>query len=206
MKFFIQEIVADIDWRVSELATIKTIPIKYSFDPYHKEIHFKYAVPAIYAIWEGFIKNSFTIYGTYINSLSIKRNEISLALLTHQLDTNCDFNNPRNNLETKQKLVALIDGMLTDIIVIKPGVPTESNVNFKVANKIFQRFCVNALPDSYEKGLDKLLRFRNMIAHGENSISVNSTHIQEFISLVENLMLDVVIQIENSDKNIRYKK
>jgi hypothetical protein len=61
MPTFIDEIVADIDWRISELATIKSIPIKYSFRLDHKDIHIKYSIPAIYAIWEGFVKNCFVI-------------------------------------------------------------------------------------------------------------------------------------------------
>jgi hypothetical protein len=73
MKLFIQEILADINWRVSELATIKSLPIKYSFRPDHKELQIKYSIPAIYAIWEGFVKNTFTIYSTHLNSLNITR-------------------------------------------------------------------------------------------------------------------------------------
>lgn len=206
MKSFLQEIVADIEWRISELATIKTIPIRYSFDPHHKEVHFKYAVPAIYAIWEGFIKSCFTIYSNHINTHQIKRSEIALPLLTHQLDSECGLENPRNNFGTKQKLVDLINNILTDIIIIKPSIPTESNVNYKVLNKILERFCVQPVSEEYEKGLNKLLRFRNMIAHGENSVSVDSTHIQEFVSLIENLMFDITIHLESSDKNATYKK
>lgn len=206
MKLFLQEIIADIDWRVSELATLKSIPIRYNFNSYHKEVHFKYAIPAIYAIWEGFIKNTFVIYSNYINDFQIKRHEISLPLLTHQLDSECDFNNPRNNFEAKQKLVDLIDNLLSDVIIIKPSIPTESNVNYKVLCKILQRYCIPSISDDYEKGLNKLLRFRNMIAHGENSVTVDSSHIHEFVSLVENLMLDIAIQLEESEKNSTFKR
>jgi len=203
---FLEEILADIDWRVSELAMIKSIPIKYNFRTDHKEVHIKYSIPAIYAIWEGFVKNCFTIYSNHLNSLSIKRTEISTALLTHRIDSECDFNNPRLNFESKQKLVEIIDSMMVEIINIKPSIPTESNVNFKVLNKILERFCISKMDESYDRGLNKLLRFRNTIAHGDNSISVNMTHITEFISLIENLMLDIVIHIEVCEKNESYKK
>lgn len=206
MQAFIEEIVADIDWRVSELATLKSIPIKYSFRPEHKELHLKYVVPAIYAIWEGFVKNCFVIYSNHLNSLSIKRSEISTPLLTHQLDSECDFNNPRANFDSKQRIVELIDSLLSDVIAIKPNVPTESNVNFKVLNKILDRFCIDKVNSNYENKLNKLLRFRNTIAHGENSLIVNMNHITEFINTVENIMLDVVINIQTSEQNMSYKK
>lgn len=206
MPTFVDEIVADIDWRVSELATIKSIPIRYSFNTDHKDIYIKYSIPAIYAIWEGFVKNCFVIYSNHLNSLSIKRNEIAIQLLTHQLDSELDFNNPRNNFDSKQRLVNTIDALLTDVIAIKPSVPTESNVNFKVLNKILERFCIKKVEEKYENGLNKLLRFRNTIAHGENSLVVDMTHIVEFTSLIENLMLDVTINIDDCERTATYKK
>jgi len=206
MPTFIDEIVADIDWRISELATLKSIPIRYSFRPDHKEIHIKYSMPAIYALWEGFVKNCFVVYSNHLNSLSIRRDEISISLLTHQLDSECDFNSPRANFDSKQRIVALLDSLLAEVIIIKPNVPTESNVNFKVLNKILERFCIDKIDDKYENGLNKLLRFRNTIAHGENSIVVNMTHVTEFTTLIENLMLDIVINIDKNERTGSYKK
>jgi len=206
MVTFLDEIVADIDWRISELSTIKSIPIKYSFRPDHKEVHIKYSIPAIYAIWEGFVKNCFIIYSHHLNTLGIKRNEISPPLLTHQIDSECDLNTPRINFESKQKLVETIDNLLTETITIRPNVPTESNVNLKVLNKILTRFCISKVDDKYAKGLDKLLLFRNKIAHGENSITVNMVNVTEFITLIENLMLDIAINIEDCEKNKTYTK
>ena len=206
MVTFIDEILADIDWRVSQLATLKSIPIRYSFSPEHKELQIKYTVPAIYAIWEGFVKSSFIIYSNHLNTLSIGRSEIAMPLLTHQLDSECDFNNPRINFDSKQRMVSLLDSLLTDIITIKPSVPTESNVNFKVLNKILERFCIDKVSDDYEQKLNRLLLFRNKIAHGENSISVNLTHVTEFISTVENLMLDIAINVEQNERVGTYKR
>lgn len=206
MSTFIDEIIADIDWRIAELTSIKVIPVKYNFKAEHKNIHIKYCVPAIYAIWEGFVKNSFIVYSNHLNTLSIKREEISISLLTHQLDSACDFNSPRLNFDSKQKMVDILNELLDDIIVIKPNVPTESNVNFKVLNKILDRFCIPNVDSKFEKGLSKLLRFRNMIAHGENSVLVDMNHVTEFISLIENLMLDIVINIDSSEKLKSYNK
>jgi len=85
-------------------------------------------------------------------------------------------------------------------------VPTESNVNLKVLNRILERFCIPEIDSKYSSGLNKLLLFRNKIAHGENSIIVNMTHVTEFVSLVENLMLDVVIGVESCERNETFKK
>jgi hypothetical protein len=206
MKIFVEEILADIEWRTSELATLKSIPIRYSFSPDHKDLHIKYSIPAIYSIWEGFVKNCFTIYSNHLNTLSLTRSEISYALLTHQIDSECDFKNPRVHFDTKKKLVESLDELFKDTITIKPTVPTESNVNLKVLNRILERFCIPEIDSNYVSDLNKLLLFRNKIAHGENSIVVNMTHVTEFISLVENLMLDVVIGVESCERNETFKK
>jgi uncharacterized protein YutE (UPF0331/DUF86 family) len=206
MVTFIDEILADIDWRVSELSVLKSLPIRYSFRPEHKELQIKYTIPAIYAIWEGFIKNCFVIYSNHLNSLSISRSEIAIPLLTHQLDSECDFNNPRQNFDTKQRMVHTIDSLLAEVITIKPNVPTESNVNYKVLNKILERFCIDKITPDYEQKLNKLLLFRNKIAHGENSITVNMNHVTEFISTVENLMLDIAVSVDHNERIGTYKK
>lgn len=206
MKTFVEEILADIDWRTSELATIKSIPIRYSFSPDHKELHIKYSIPAIYSIWEGFVKNCFTIYSNHLNSLSLSRADISYPLLTHQIDSECNFNDPRVHFDSKQKLVKTLDSLFQENITIKPQVPTESNVNLKVLNKILERFCVPPLSDDFKRELNRLLLFRNKIAHGENSISVDMTHVTEFIALIENLMLDIVIEVEQCEKDETFKK
>ncbi|UJH89681.1 hypothetical protein LZ575_11370 [Antarcticibacterium sp. 1MA-6-2] len=206
MKGFIKEILADIDWRTSELATLKTIPIRYSFSPDHKDLHIKYAIPAIYSIWEGFVKNCFTIYSNHLNTLSLNRSNISYALLTHHIDSECEFNNPRVNFEKKVKLVQSLDILFQENITLKPQIPTESNVNLKVLNRILERYCISEVDNKYNNGLNKLLLFRNKIAHGENSIIVNMTHLTEFVSLVENLMLDIVIGVESCEKEETYKK
>lgn len=206
METFIDEILADINWRISELATIKSLPIRYSFSPAHKEIHIKYAIPAIYSLWEGFIKSTFTIYSHHLNSLSLTRDEISLKLLTHQLDSECNFNNARNAFDSNIKMVQRIDLILEDIIRIKPSVPTESNVNYKVLCKILERYCIDYVHEKYKKGLDKLLLFRNKIAHGENALYVSIAHLTEFIKLIEDLMLDIVINIEHCEGIQSFKK
>lgn len=206
MNTFIDEIIADIDWRVAELATLKSIPKMYSFSSDHKDLIIKYIVPAIYALWEGFVNSCFTIYSHHLNSLSIPRSEISLPLLTHLLDSECGFNDPRIQFEAKQKMVTLIDKTLTDTIVVKPKVPTESNVNLKVLNKILERFCIEKIPDNYKDKLDKLLLFRNKIVHGENSIRVDMGQITEFIKTVEDLMWDIAINIEKDERLMTYKK
>lgn len=206
MGSLIDEILFDIDWRVAELATLKTIPIKYNFNDAHRELHLKYAVPAIYSLWEGFIKTCLPVYLRHINALNIKRSEISLNLLTHHIDSTCKLHNPRSNFDSKKRVVGDLDSLFVDAIAISVEIPTESNVNYKVLCGLLNRFCIEVLDRKFEKGLDRLLLFRNKIAHGENAIKVQTKDVHDFIDLVEDLMIDVIINIENSVKRQTFRR
>lgn len=204
MNTYLSEIIADADWRVSELATIKTLPFRYKIADSHKETLLKYSVPSIYSLWEGFIKTSFTTYSRFLDSCNIKRNEIQISLLTHQLDSICQFGNNRNDFSKKIKLVGMIDTFLSTDIKIQPFVPTESNVNFSVLTKICERFCVPPIDNKFKRPLDKLLLFRNTISHGENSLTVEKKHIEEFTKLVQDLMTEMILKFEFSILNKTY--
>ena len=206
MSIFIDEILADIDWRVAELATLKTLPIKYSFQPDHRQLHIKYSIPAIYAIWEGFIKNVFNIYSTHLNTLGLTRSEIAYPLLTHHFDSICNFGQARKSFPSKEKLVSVILSTVEEEIIISPKIPTESNINLKVLNRIMERFCVQKIDQKYEKDLDKLLLFRNKIAHGENALKVTLTQMTAFIKIIEDIMLDVILALEKSEASKSYMK
>ena len=52
----IKEILNDINWRFAEMSIIKTLPYKYNLSEMHRKILIKYSIPAIYSLWEGFIK------------------------------------------------------------------------------------------------------------------------------------------------------
>ena len=204
---FIDEILTDIEWRITQLVTIRTLPIKYNLSTSDREIHNRTSIPAIYALWEGFVKEAFSIYARYLDSLQLSREEINIVLLTHELDSLCDFQLARENLKAKVKLVAAINEKLQPVISISKKVPTKSNVNYKVLKDIFERFCVSSSIDKgiYGNKIDRFLLFRNACAHGDNSIQITNKDSDEFYKLVEDLMYEVALCLEDSAKQQDYK-
>lgn len=89
---FKEEIIADINWRVSELASLKTIPFRYNITESHKNILIKYTMPSIYSLWEGFIKSSFQSYIRELNNLNIPIQNTHINLLTHTITTKDKLN------------------------------------------------------------------------------------------------------------------
>jgi len=204
---FINEILTDIEWRLTQLVTIRTLPIKYNLSTTDREVHNRTSIPAIYALWEGFVKEAFSIYARYLDSLQLSRDEINIVLLTHELDSLCDFQSSRENLKAKVKLVEAINEKLKPVISISKKVPTKSNVNYKVLKDIFDRFCISLTLDKsiYGSKIDRFLLFRNACAHGDNSIQINNSDLDEFYKLVEDLMYEVAVCLEHSAIHQDYK-
>ncbi len=206
MAQLISEIQEDINWRVSEIAAIKTIPLRYNLLQKHKDTLTLHSIPSIYSLWEGYLKSTFELLTTYINKQNLDINTVHMNLLTHSIENKCKLGNERKHFKSKHKLVSYIFELFNSTVNIDQGIPSESNANFKVTNRILERFNIHSLSPDYEKPLNRLLLFRNKIAHGENSIQVTRKDIDSFSLLVENLMYEILLLIENYVHHEQFKK
>lgn len=203
------EILSDIDWRVKELTSIKTLPIKKYLNKKEIQIVTKYAIPNIYSIWEGYVKFVFRTYINEINSLNLKYDELHTNVLSHSLDTKYPQFTTGFSNEFPSKCSFFDDFFrnLINPITIESKLPTESNINWKVLNKILQRFNLETFPETPYKGnLNNLLRIRNSVTHGENSIPITQTMIDENANRVINLMDELMFKILDGCSNRTYIK
>lgn len=194
-----QELLHEIDWRTNELSIIRTTPLLFSFNETQKRILEKYSVVAIYAIWEGFVTTSFSLYIREINSLSLTCEDVNLNILTHDIFTKYDLDEEkRKHFKNKCKFINNIFEYSKLPVNISSSIPTESNVDFKVINKILRHFNMEELPrNNFEKRLNKLLLIRNKVAHGECSIIVSKEIVQDLNLTVIDAMHEVTIRIIN---------
>ncbi len=204
----LQEMNADLEWRLSELASIKAIPLMYPLNDYHKKIIIKYSVPAIYSIWEGFVRKLFESYAKYLNSKQISYANIHQNILTHGISSNdkLKLDNPRSSFSKQREHTLEYQAYISDYISIGLKIPTKSNVNYDVINELLERFAMNQIDVSYKNGLNKLLKFRNSIAHGDNSIPVKHEDIVNFTILINNLMSELIIKLEEAITEYKYLK
>ncbi len=206
MDLLVAEIQSDINWRVSEISNIKTIPLRYNILDSHKKTLILYSVPSLYSLWEGYVKNTFQLLTSYLNNLEIQSRLVHINILTHAIENECLLGNERKHFDRKINLVESSLNIYDSLLSIKQSIPTESNVNYKVINKVLERFNIRFLDNKYERPLNRLLLFRNKIAHGENSITVNTNDIQDFSFLIQNLMYDILVLIEDYLRNEFYKR
>ena len=194
----LSKIQKDIDWRMSELGSLKSIPLRYKLLPHHQEMIIKYTVPSIYALWEGFVKTCFGFYISEINSLNLTVSDVHINLLVHSL-TSIDklrLENPRNSFKSKKEFTEHYLTVISRPFEITDVLPTQSNVNFAVMNEILLLFNLRPLPVSFDNPLGKLVNFRNSIAHGEIRIPIKLKDIEYFTKLLNDLMVEIALRIE----------
>lgn len=204
----IEKIKADIDWRMGELAFIKSLPHRYHISNSHSSKLKTYLVPAIYAVWEGFVNNTLLAYIHEINNTGFNTESLRIETLIY-ITENEDILNlsvPRTNIQQKENFINTFRHILTNPVQIKPKVLTKSNVNLCVINHLLNSFGLAPISNNYESGLNKLLNFRNRIAHGEKAIDVKDEHIEEFTRLVNNLMVEIAMNVEDGLLSRSYLK
>jgi hypothetical protein len=195
---------------MSELASFKTIPFRYSLSPENTELIIKYTVPAIYALWEGFVKNAFEFYIKEINNNNISVNDVHLNILVHFVSSHdkLRLENARLDFTKQKEFIECYHNKINQPICININRSlTKSNLNFDVTNDILIRFNLKTLPaNEFNDRLNKLLHFRNKIAHGDKSISVTMNDIESFSKLVNDLMSEILLCIEDGHKNKTFLK
>ena len=194
----IENITADMDLRMGELGSLKTIPHRYHMEEQHIAMLKRYIVPAIYGLWEGFVKNTILVYIEEINKAEVPVNSICLNTLIYMtdIDDNLKLSTERKHKEKKERFIKNFQNLLATPVNMKLKVITESNVNLEVANHLLESFNIETLPDVYDGKLNKLLNFRNAIAHGESAISVGEKEINEFSQLIVELMSEIAERVE----------
>lgn len=203
-----EELAADIDWRNAELAELRVILHKAHLTPVQRETYIRYIVPAIYAIWEGFVKKSIGLYSKEIYNSNVSLVSLHENLLTHAItmDDKLALDRARTNFKTQKEFSLYISDFLNKEFPIDGKIPTKSNINSEVLSDILERFNLGVIEKKLKSKLDKLLKFRNTIAHGDNSIPVKEENIDEFISLVQDLMVVIFDKIDYAVINKTYKK
>ena len=203
-----EELAADIDWRNAELAELRVILHKAHLTQVQRETYIRYIVPAIYAIWEGFVKKSISLYSKEINKSNASLLLLHENLLTHAItmDDKLALDRARTNFKTQKEFSLYISEFLNKEFPIDGKIPTKSNINSEVLTDILERFNLGVIEKKNKSKLDKLLKFRNTIAHGDNSIPVKEENIDEFIRLIQDLMVVVFDKIDDAVINKTYKK
>lgn len=193
-----EEIVQEINWRINEISILKTLPVLNQLSEEQEKTLLRYSFPALYALWEGFVCSSLEIYIREINRKNLTYLELNKKIRAHHIDNELKLSNPRQNFDKKEKFVKMYDELINKKVRISSKLPTESNINFKVLCKIFNRLNLDSIPENpYKADLDKLLLLRNKIAHGEYCVEFDKNEFSRLSQSVIDMMSEVFESISN---------
>ena len=195
----------DVEWRVAEIASIKSLHLRNRLNQKDADIAIRANIPLMYAVWEGFVVNSLTKLAIHLNSLNADIKDLDNKLVTHLVDGHAKLHNARTNFGSKCNQVEIIKEILFSPAKFSVVVETESNINFKVLNKLLSKFNIECFDSSYRTLLNRLLKYRNSIAHGENAMPVNTGVINEFGTTVRELIYDLRDKLELYIENEKYR-
>lgn len=192
MSDFEETINSDLNWRLGEIAILKSLTVQSHLSQKKKSITRKYSIPALYAVWEGYIANSFKEYVKIINSEHLNFSDLHDGITTKHLFSSLSLHQPPQTFEKRKRLVRKIQEMMSEPVQLPLEIDTGSNVDYAELQNIFKRYAVNGEQlEKYKASLNKFLNYRNRIAHGDNSIAVDTEHIAEFSQTIVSLMVDI---------------
>lgn len=207
MNNFINNINELLSSCITEISQFKKITVNMKINAIDRELIIKYAIPIFYSNWEGFFVKSLIEYINFINSLVLGLDEVKDEILAHCLNDKYDIGISRNDFEQLKKHALDIRYFFQQsYFSLNSRISTKSNLSYKVANGVLDRLCLNNLPIIRQNELNKLLLFRNNIAHGECTVPCDNDIINEMSNIVINCMYDLFLIIEEGINNELFKK
>lgn len=185
----------ELDALQSKMYKCKTVHLRYSMLPEHRHFLLRQSILGIYAEWEGFLKKSVALYLQEINKERVPFSNLHDHYISYQTDNVAKFKSPKTDFGTITKLSRNLFDMYQGHVVFSTAVNTESNANLKVTNTILRKLCLKCLGSEYETPLNKLLKFRNSIAHGDEGIPVKQSDVDDFTLLVQDLATDLALSV-----------
>lgn len=200
-------LISELSWRRKEISDLSLL-IKASSDA-HRNMLLRGGIALIYAHWEGFTKRACRRYLEFVSIRRLPNEELVPGFLyaTYQRQL-------RIAAEAKKDgpLVACFKSIFSDLknpsrIPTEEVINTRSNLSIETLVDILELLGLDASPYVKLQHLidDRLLNFRNKIAHGEE-MAPDPDDFEEIKVKVLGLMVQIKDQIEDAAKNRLYRK
>lgn len=183
---------------------------RYNLSEKHFIIFSKNSISILYSIWEGFVREIFSIFIDEINSEGAgffgMADNIIIFCCEREFRQLKDY-----PLKVRKKISyfkKLKEFYSNEIRRVPRDVDTESNVGFEVLNKLLIQFNLETYPEQWGKykypapnlkeNLSMFLRLRNTIAHGGELLpeeSISQENYKRYKNLCVDLMYDLRIKL-----------
>ncbi|RBA28528.1 MAE_28990/MAE_18760 family HEPN-like nuclease [Flavobacterium tibetense] len=195
----------DYAWRRKELKLVNDLV---SNNPSPKQnAALRFAIPILYAHWEGFAKKSTEIYLEFVAKKFLKHSELKSQFIALSLSKKLGSLEIKNIEEKTKTIDFLINEFEKKSNILTTNViQTKSNLRYDIFREIIFIIGLDETKFINYKGLiDDLVDSRNNIAHGE-FLKVDFNTYQIIFNEIQELMDLLKTEIENSALLEEFKK
>jgi hypothetical protein len=202
IKSLNEELSLELHWRYIEIYNIKciykdNIELEKKFNKFRIKLNrrskfiLRTSILILYAHWEGYFKFCLKTINNKLDLLNVDLNELDNSLLS---------------ILYKDKHT--IDYKKRKILFEEINIDTGANLDWKRLEKLLSIYNFNKKQfEKYESEINKLVKIRNGIAHGENAYHFdNYKSISKYVKIVLELMLMTRLNSINFFKLNKYKK
>ncbi|MBP6747979.1 hypothetical protein KA344_22315 [bacterium] len=197
MTTALETISKDLDWRESEIAGLRILLLSSAISEGQRKGLLRAAWAMLYAHYEGFCKESLTIFYNSICASGATCSELPLSTKLYALEKRMGH---LRQMTTNDLLVAILE--FSSCHLEKPpsfpDVDTQSNLWPNVLIDLLESadLSPNKVAEHQLK-LKTLVSRRNEIAHGKNNLIIDVPYYLTFENAVYDVMYDLALQIEN---------
>jgi hypothetical protein len=198
---------SEMGWRIKEIADLKT-NVK-TGKGLARSTLIRAGTALLYAHWEGFIKASSSLYVSFLNGQRFRYSELNgpfvvMGMKGH-LDALRESGNYRGNLSALDFIRNNMDRRFK--VDFSGVINTEANLSSKVFSNIAFSLCIPTANYEARYNLidERLLRRRNMIAHGEY-VDIEADEWRSLADEVLFLLRSYKTDIENAATNMTCKR
>lgn len=186
----------DLDWREREIAAMRVLLSGYELTNSQRSALLRASWAMLYAHYEGFIKNTLTVFYDEAAKAAIKCEYLPLITKAFALRDalkslrNLPYDDLLNTIEDFQK-------EHLENTPKFPDVDTQSNLWPNVLIDLLKTADLNTnVVEKNEAKLRTLVSRRNSIAHGEKNFINEVSYFREFEEMVYEVLYDVALQID----------
>lgn len=199
----IDEIQEDNNWRDGELATFKV-----NSQNVNETLWNRMCLPMIYAHWEGYVVSSLKLLLGHLNSLELTPSEVPTNLIVLGLGTKYNSLSGKQSFDQKVVFTDNFKEIFQKAIKFKKNIDTKSNLNKDVLKDLCTIFGFDFEVFKDVIGdIEKIVIYRNKIAHGENSILPDSDNIEKYIlsttQATDLLLIEIDKFVSNEDFRLK---
>jgi hypothetical protein len=192
----LDDISSDLDWRESEIASMRIVLTSPNITPTQKSVLLRAAWALLYAHYEGFCKNTLVSYYDFISNSGVETQSLPQSTRAFALAEKLSELRKIPNNEFLEE----VSGFEVNYLTVTPKFPDvdiRSNLWPSVLIELLEIADLNSDKiEHHELKLKTLVARRNKIAHGENNIISEFEYYREFEDVVYDVMYSLAFQVE----------